>query len=251
MGLDMYMLKFKRVSKETAALLDGKKANEIEEMGYMVVMDIDNDISAFSSILDYGQKIKAVYSLVDMKKLKKDNGISEDADIVGEEYSQNKVTFTFIERDMNSIKKVKTTKKEYEEAKTGYTMMCDLKEKLGLPFDAEIISTKPYKDNITLTAITNFIEKKVVLSDEKYLSYTFEKPLDCYVFHREEAGYWRKDYGLQDLIYDMYAEKCRESIENLGFHKMDDEMMREISEYSGEKFDELSDDECYVYHEWY
>ena len=84
--------------------------------------------------------------------------------------------------------------------------------------------------------------------------YTHEDMVDYCVFHSEEIGYWRKNYDLEQKIYLMYADAHGKTVENCGYHRIDD-IEGAIEEMFGD------DDRPYIpypkegwaffYHEWY
>ena len=94
--------------------------------------------------------------------------------------------------------------------------------------------------------------KKIDISQNEWDNYekkVFHKTL---IFKGDELAYWRKEYDLQDLIYSEYNG----DVYNCGFHKIDNELMKEINEYlKSRELDKQSiNDDGYIakmYHEWY
>ena len=84
---------------------------------------------------------------------------------------------------------------------------------------------------------------------DKYEKKVFHKAL---IFKGDELAYWRKEYDLQDLIYNEYnGQIC-----NCGFHRLTKTMMTKINRYlkSRDMSKQNINGEDYVakmYHEWY
>lgn len=89
--------------------------------------------------------------------------------------------------------------------------------------------------------------KKVTLTAEEIRSIYDMVPTECYIAWREEVGYWRKDYDLQDSLYDAYSREhdCKRSIENTGYHLCTEEMLAYM------ELDYPDKDEAIFYWEWY
>lgn len=118
----------------------------------------------------------------------------------------------------------------------------------GFPDDAYICfscSTEvvwTFKDaignNVKLTMSRDEIEKK----------YTITKARPCYIWYGEEVEYWRKNYDLQDWIYD-----CLDDVQNLGYYILDADIIRDINEVFNEHLPKEDPDgeSALFYHEWY
>lgn len=94
--------------------------------------------------------------------------------------------------------------------------------------------------------------KEVTISDEEFKKYDKQVIRKALIYKYDELAYWRKEYGLQDLIYNEYNG----NVYNCGFHKIDDELMKKINKYLKlREMDEQSiNDDGYIvkmYHEWY
>lgn len=94
--------------------------------------------------------------------------------------------------------------------------------------------------------------KEIELTHEELDKYDINVARESLVFKGDELAYWRKEYNLQDLIYENYNG----DIYNCGFHELDDELMKKINRYL--KRNEMNrqniNDIDYVtkmYHEWY
>ena len=84
---------------------------------------------------------------------------------------------------------------------------------------------------------------------DKYEKKVFHK---AWIFKGDELAYWRKEYDLQDLIYNEYNGQ----IYNCGFHRLTKTMMTKINRYlkSRDMSKQNINSEDYVakmYHEWY
>lgn len=94
--------------------------------------------------------------------------------------------------------------------------------------------------------------KEIIIKQDKLDKYDTEITREALVYKADELAYWRKEYDLQDLIYnEYYGQIC-----NCGFHEIDDEMMRKINRYLRVRnMDKQSiNNDGYIakmYHEWY
>lgn len=96
------------------------------------------------------------------------------------------------------------------------------------------------------------LSKEVTISDEELKKYDKQVIRKALIYKYDELAYWRKEYDLQDLIYNEYNGE----IYNCGFHKIDDELMKKINKYlKSRKMDKQSiNDDGYIvkmYQEWY
>ena len=94
--------------------------------------------------------------------------------------------------------------------------------------------------------------KQVKISKDDLNKYDKKVFRETIVFKGDELAYWRKEYDLQDLIYNEYCGQ----VYNCGFHEIDDEMMRKINRYLRVRnMDKQSiNNDGYIakmYHEWY
>ena len=97
----------------------------------------------------------------------------------------------------------------------------------------------------------NYYKEVKISEDElnKYDKKVFRKSL---VYKADELAYWRKEYDLQDLIYNEYCGQ----VYNCGFHRLNNEMMRKINRYLRVRnMDKQSiNNDGYIakmYYEWY
>lgn len=82
--------------------------------------------------------------------------------------------------------------------------------------------------------------------------YYVNKKIDVYVFHDEGVFYWRKNYDLQEKIYDIIMRP----IDNCQYRKLTFDELRDIitdkdSGYDVKLLDELDPTDAYFYEEWY
>ena len=102
MGLDMYIWRMKKVSKEEAKRMNGRKVDEIENM-YSIfhIPESEENSPAVKAVIPYCQKIKAIQSYVDTDKIVKDNGIQEECYLGMTSYLGNGVNYTFYSSNRN------------------------------------------------------------------------------------------------------------------------------------------------------
>lgn len=135
-----------------------------------------------------------------------------------------------------------------------YWNVAKIKEDLGINPDADAyISYISYKDGGVDIGLSIIGEEKI-----KYLrginseDYTLHKQEKTYVVKMKELAYWRKNYELQQALYDDYFSGIGHSIINCGYHKLNRTMFNDIIRMDGQKqlkgkryTDKL------FYHEWY
>lgn len=88
------------------------------------------------------------------------------------------------------------------------------------------------------------IEVKVSEITEKYIK---TEILDMYIWEQEELYYWRKNYEVQDYIYDVVeAENCKYCL-------LSTDIQRELIDTYGANFEveENTEDSGIFYWEWY
>ena len=73
-----------------------------------------------------------------------------------------------------------------------------------------------------------------------------EKTVDSYICKRKEVYYMRKEYEVQDSIYELYDGV----IDNCGYHHMTEDMIDVVNECAGKKVLDTQANNLY-YHEWY
>lgn len=94
--------------------------------------------------------------------------------------------------------------------------------------------------------------KEVKISVDELKKYDKKVFRESLIYKADELAYWRKEYDLQDLIYNEYYG----NIYNCGFHLIDDDMMKKINRYlkSRDMNKQRINNDGYVakiYHEWY
>ena len=94
--------------------------------------------------------------------------------------------------------------------------------------------------------------KEVKISEDELNKYDKKVFREALVYKADELAYWRKEYDLQDLIYNEYYGQ----IYNCGFHSLNDEMMRKINRYLRVRnmSKQSINNDGYIakmYHEWY
>ena len=240
MGLDMYLYKVKKITDEKAASLNLCNTENLDEKGYITLSSDNSEM--FSSILEYGKKIIVKETNVDLRKVKKDHGIPKNAEIVGYCFSHKEISYTF---KWNEIKQVKipiicNSEIDVDGIKTEY----------NIPDDFKFERQRKYKGN-TILSYSRHSKETVRLTQTEYESYLYEAEAEVWVFKMSEVGYWRKAYDLQNKIH----EEFNGQVENCGYYKCHPSTMLKINFYQTDHdlnvFEPLSDDECYVYHEWY
>ena len=124
-----------------------------------------------------------------------------------------------------------------------------LKKDYGIPEDADI-SGEGYIGNVS----TYYFqwgqgEKRVELNDEEYEKYVYEDAVGFYICGCEEIAYWRKEFRLQDKMYEL----CPVEIENCGYYRCTDEMIAAMKDFDAfeDGVPECGSDEAIFYWEWY
>ena len=140
--------------------------------------------------------------------------------------------------DYSVVKNVEYTETDFEKVKKDY----HINKKANISF---------WGNNVIGFSYGNYYKEIEISQDEldKYDKKVFRKAL---IFKGDELAYWRKEYDLQDLIYNEYYGQ----IYNCGFHKLDNEMMRKINRYLRVRnmSKQSINNDGYIakmYHEWY
>ena len=138
-----------------------------------------------------------------------------------------------------------SAEKNVEYGETDYDK---IKEDYGIKKEARISS---FCGNTIGFSCKDYYKEIDITHDEldKYEKKVFHKAL---IFKGDELAYWRKEYDLQDLIYNEYDGQ----IYNCGFHRLTKTMMTKINRYlkSRDMSKQNINSEDYVakmYHEWY
>ena len=85
--------------------------------------------------------------------------------------------------------------------------------------------------------------KEISISYQKSKEYERTRIVPCRAVHYVEVGYWRKEYDLEDALYEAYDGQ----IVNCGFHLANEKMQRLMLEHDAY----FSPDDTVFYHEWY
>lgn len=141
--------------------------------------------------------------------------------------------------DYSVIRNVEYTETDFEKIKKDYNVNKDAYvSMLG-------------SDGVIGFSCRNYYKEVKISEDElnKYDKKVFRESL---VYKADELAYWRKEYDLQDLIYNEYYGQ----IYNCGFHKIDDDMMKKINRYlrARNMSNQSINNDGYIakmYHEWY
>jgi len=94
------------------------------------------------------------------------------------------------------------------------------------------------------------------ITDEKLDTYSIIRNVHFIITDLDEISYFRKEYGLQEDIYDVYHEYTGEDIQNCGYYHLTPEMIKELNErnklFAKEYFGTFAEnDDSLYYHEWY
>lgn len=220
MGLDQWLFRIQRLTKEEAIALEGKHYNEISEDDSLLLFRAneysaeERDFDEIKSIFEYLTKVKLISSLVHIEDLYRDKGVPEGYSVIGSSYRNGNTHVSFV---------------KYPEDGSDY-------EYSKLP------------------------KMEIDVTDEEYNKYSYEEVEDYYVCKIEEIYYWRKNYELQDKLYEA-AEENGDQILNCGWHKCNEEMIMDIQDAISQEDNmrlvnmrlvlNLPESEAYVYHEWY
>ena len=88
--------------------------------------------------------------------------------------------------------------------------------------------------------------KQVHLTVEQHKKYEYSELVDSYICYCTEVHYMRKEYDIQDAMYELHDG----DIQNCGYYHMSEEMIDKLNELSGRKVLDESATNLY-YHEWY
>lgn len=95
MGLDMYLYKFSKPRK-TVEELNKKSADDLRNAGYFVFFKEDSELPAnFDAIRHLALEVNVDANYINFKKIREDFHIPEDAYVVGESYSSDKIGYSF------------------------------------------------------------------------------------------------------------------------------------------------------------
>lgn len=90
--------------------------------------------------------------------------------------------------------------------------------------------------------------KEFHISAEDEKDYLIDVPHEAYLLRKEEIAYYRKNYDIQEDMYD----KCDFEIENCGYYPLNADMKAALRKRdNGIRFPRCKKAEMLVYHEWY
>lgn len=215
MGLDQWLYRVQRLTKEEAIALEGKHYDEMIEDDSLLLFraneypEEEEDFDEIKSIFGYLTKVKLISFLVHVKDLYRDKGVPEGYSVVGSSYTNGNMHLSFVKYPEDGS--------EYEYSK--------------------------------------FPRVEIDVTNEEYNKYSYEEVEDYYVCKKEEIYYWRKNYELQDKLYEAAVENG-DQILNCGWHKCNEEMIMDIQNAISQEDNmrlvlNLPESEAYVYHEWY
>ena len=102
MGLDMHMFAISKLNKKEAKKYNNLTVEELDEIPNLSFIRKSNaddeDPEEIKQIKPYLTEITVIDSLINMKKIREDYGIPDDADITGECYSSDEISYTFRNR---------------------------------------------------------------------------------------------------------------------------------------------------------
>ena len=103
MGLSMHLYRKQKVSEEVADSLDGKNLDYIpENLFWYTKEDVDNNHDIFKDLMPLLTKVTMIATDYDIDNIKLDNGIPENAVLVGTDYLTTETIFTFCSDDKKS-----------------------------------------------------------------------------------------------------------------------------------------------------
>ena len=119
----------------------------------------------------------------------------------------------------------------------------------GIPEDAEVSGLSCIGNVLTYCFQWKQGEKRVELSREECEKYTYEDAVEFYICGCTKLAYWRKEYRLQNKLYDL----CPVDLENCGYYRCTDEMLAAMQEFEAfeDGIPECDSNEAIFYWEWY
>lgn len=215
MGLDQWLYCIQRLTKEEAIALEGKRYDEMIEDDSLLLFRA-NEYPAEEEDFD---EIKSIFGYLTKVKL------------------------------ISSLVRVE-----------------DLYRDKGVPEGYSVIGSSYRNGNMHLSFVkypeggseyeySKLPRVEIDVTNEEYNKYSYEEVEDYYVCKKEEIYYWRKNYELQDKLYETAVENG-DQILNCGWHKCNEEMIMDIQNAISQEDNmrlvlNLPESEAYVYHEWY
>lgn len=120
-----------------------------------------------------------------------------------------------------------------------------IEKELEIPNTAGIIMTS-HQGNTTTYIWNTPDHKSFTLNEQNEKEYTYNEEVPSYICYCTEVHYMRKEYEIQDAMYELYDG----DIQNCGYYHMSEDMLDKINELSGRKVVDSSATNLF-YHEWY
>ena len=116
MGLDMYVFKMSRLTKEELDAI--KEVGRLEEDNrYLSISEDKIHESLYRDLEGYFEKVTVDNEYIDIDKVKKDNGIPEEAFVVGQSIGGGKISYSLsLGGGQNNFWNVELTREEIEES---------------------------------------------------------------------------------------------------------------------------------------
>lgn len=130
----------------------------------------------------------------------------------------------------------KITETDYKVLKRDYNIPSDW-GLCGIGHHGDIISLRFHYDYSGLNS------KELTMTDFEFRKYDHVRELPCFAVYVKEVAYWRKNYELEDALYDAYDGQ----IQNCGWH-LANEKMKSLMIGAGASIDHS---DTIFYHEWY
>lgn len=100
MGLDQWLYRVQRITKEETIALEGKYYNEISKDNSLLLFRAnepeDGDFDEIKSIFGYLTKVKLISSLVHIEDLYRDKGVPEGYSVIGSSYGNGNMHVSFV-----------------------------------------------------------------------------------------------------------------------------------------------------------
>lgn len=129
-----------------------------------------------------------------------------------------------------------------------------IKKDFDIPDDAFIVGESYSNEEVGYTFhLPHDDSQHITIPYEEYeKKYIFPKRTDAWCIKAEHIAYWRKNYNLENAIYDA----CDTSIENCGFYPLNSDMWDVICRHDPSVYERIKEyrdktSGCVCYHEWY
>lgn len=252
MGLDMYVYRLKKLTDEQVKEMTGMMADEAQDKyDLLAVPQEEKDSCEFTHILSILRSVIMKRRSYDFAKIRKDYGLRENWEVDPFGFSPEMTSFAVnhLERYVVPFEEIREEFPEnwYEARWKVFDAWKDRPENRGKKARPENMK----KTDVGYEIIVNESEKSISIPTkdiaEKYTVVNDVVMLCCAI---KRGAYWRKDYPLQERIY----EASPYTIENCGYYPLTDEMEEVINDdltMNGDHPLHAEDGEVLVYHEWY